>query len=76
MAQAACSVYNEARRTNVGSTEPRDRTTAGTVIWPRQIGISIAIYSKLYDPSLCCSKYAVYPPGLPLRCFGRKTPYV
>jgi hypothetical protein len=31
---------------------------------------------KLNDPSGCCTKYSVYPPGLPLRCFGRKTPYV
>ena len=32
------------------------------------------LYSmRLYEPSSCCLKYAVYPPGLPTRCFDRKT---
>jgi hypothetical protein len=28
------------------------------------------------EPSGFCTKYSVYPPGFPRRCFGRNTPYV
>jgi hypothetical protein len=67
-------------RRPVGAGVPQHRTklhnAAAQPDAARHIGISIAIYSRLYDPSLCCSKYTVFPPGLPLRCFGKKTPYV